>query len=970
MGVEDVLDVGVNERHFWGLTPILAILLPLVTGTILIISGRFIKSLIRVLRSRDVPRSQFLKEMKTLYMQRPHLIKKHSKYSPYSVRTFFSSSTPGAWWNIFQIFLTIMSVTFYVVESYYSRSINFEKSGWMLTIEIVIAALFTLDYLIHFYGAEDRLKYFWSVGALVDLLTVIPVIIDLINNNSLGDDTLKILRAVRIFRLQKALQLTVSATILMVIESLPFHDALYLITVTFTTVGYGDLSPHTAEGRVIMIVLILISFFVLSYQTSLLISAISEKSPYDSGLPKPRAVSRKHVVIFGEFTVITIKEIFREFLHQSHRSHNRIVVYSPHEPPKEIQQILKVPFFQQNVTWLRRSSDVQNDMQRIRIADAAACFMSSDPFNDSSELGDTDLILQCIAVKSFAKDIPIYAQVLRSEVAMNLRYYPRLQTVPWGEIIMSMLGQNCLWPGFSVLIMNLIRTNSSPKPGSREAKQRPPWLNEYVLGASNGISKGKLPAFFFGKTYQEAATFLFARFQVTLVALEVSPSNSSDSTRTTKINPIGYVINPGDEGFMICPTEDTVASITSYKREKDEQLDTGRIDSAFFVPGIRKLVDFANLFDEEETVVEGELVTFEDMSTGTPTNRSMEGRRASRNSEGERDSRTSISSPPRPSISAEYALTHSQTEQKSSNDMRDMFHASSESATLESRSLDRVTFTNHIVIVGPIHEEYSHLILTLRRKNLPEMHKVVLVHHEADENEWMGPGYFPEVYFFLGDIEKDHSLLNLSKCQTLLILSDPSLRKVSTVYDAHTIILVRTLQNMYRGINIISEIAHPSSGRLLPGGEDVPSYKQKFKWYQGWNPTEMLADDDSALNLSSGSVVAPTLIFNALLAQSYYHPHLVHIVQLLVVGAKPGLDVSSNIRLMSLPDNLHDRSYGYLFHQLITECKMIPIALYRYRSRGKPFVFTNPPPSTYINSEDKIFVLAPNSAPNKPPILS
>lgn len=74
MGVEDVLDIGVNERRFWGLTPIFAILAPLVAGTGLIILGRFLKTLIRVLKSGGNPRSQLLKQMKTLYMQRPHQV--------------------------------------------------------------------------------------------------------------------------------------------------------------------------------------------------------------------------------------------------------------------------------------------------------------------------------------------------------------------------------------------------------------------------------------------------------------------------------------------------------------------------------------------------------------------------------------------------------------------------------------------------------------------------------------------------------------------------------------------------------------------------------------------------------------------------------------------------------------------------------------------------------------------------------
>jgi voltage-gated potassium channel Kch len=40
-------------------------------------------------------------------------------------------------------------------------------------------------------------------------------------------------------------------------EKLPIYDAIYFSIVTVTTVGYGDISPHTALGKVLAIFLIL-----------------------------------------------------------------------------------------------------------------------------------------------------------------------------------------------------------------------------------------------------------------------------------------------------------------------------------------------------------------------------------------------------------------------------------------------------------------------------------------------------------------------------------------------------------------------------------------------------------------------------------------------------------------------------------------------------------------------------------------
>jgi len=79
-------------------------------------------------------------------------------------------------------------------------------------------------------------------------------------------------------------------------QILKFHDALYFIVSvrslllmncissdnkhlkTFTTVGYGDITAKTSAGRIIMIALILGGFFIVSYQTAILIGLLNQRS--------------------------------------------------------------------------------------------------------------------------------------------------------------------------------------------------------------------------------------------------------------------------------------------------------------------------------------------------------------------------------------------------------------------------------------------------------------------------------------------------------------------------------------------------------------------------------------------------------------------------------------------------------------------------------------------------------------------
>jgi len=56
-----------------------------------------------------------------------------------------------------------------------------------------------------------------------------------------------------------------------------FFDAVYWAVITLSTVGYGDITPQTTEGRFITLILIVSGIAVLSFSTSIIVSAFSER---------------------------------------------------------------------------------------------------------------------------------------------------------------------------------------------------------------------------------------------------------------------------------------------------------------------------------------------------------------------------------------------------------------------------------------------------------------------------------------------------------------------------------------------------------------------------------------------------------------------------------------------------------------------------------------------------------------------
>ena len=58
-----------------------------------------------------------------------------------------------------------------------------------------------------------------------------------------------------------------------------FFEGIYWALVTISTVGYGDITPQTLEGRLVTLVLIICGIAVIAFATSIIVAAFSEKMP-------------------------------------------------------------------------------------------------------------------------------------------------------------------------------------------------------------------------------------------------------------------------------------------------------------------------------------------------------------------------------------------------------------------------------------------------------------------------------------------------------------------------------------------------------------------------------------------------------------------------------------------------------------------------------------------------------------------
>jgi len=199
------------------------------------------------------------------------------------------------------ILLSVVVVSLETVE-------EFDKYDYVFkTIEWVLTALFTIEYVLRLLCVYRVARYTTSFFGVVDLFSILPTYLTLFD---LGTRSLvvirafRLLRAFRIFKLARMLSeasmmrqaiwdargkivvflatvlivVTVSGVAMYVIENtFPSSEeaskftsvpqAMYWAIVTMTTVGYGDVVPQTALGKLLAALLIMVGYSLIIVPT-------------------------------------------------------------------------------------------------------------------------------------------------------------------------------------------------------------------------------------------------------------------------------------------------------------------------------------------------------------------------------------------------------------------------------------------------------------------------------------------------------------------------------------------------------------------------------------------------------------------------------------------------------------------------------------------------------------------------------
>lgn len=230
-------------------------------------------------------------------------------------RIIFKADTPaGKRFDIALLIVICFSILLIFAESVFRFEAIWGSTFYVL--EWLITVLFTIEYAARLYAVNDKKKYALSFFGIIDALAILPFYLEIILPSFHFLAVIRVLRLLRVFRILHLVRFLVEGDALlisiwrsrrkimlfllfefmlsMILGSVMYiaespknpgfnniPQAIYWAIVTLTTVGYGDVSPITAIGKMIASITMMLGYAIIAVPTGIVTSQIV-RSKYES----------------------------------------------------------------------------------------------------------------------------------------------------------------------------------------------------------------------------------------------------------------------------------------------------------------------------------------------------------------------------------------------------------------------------------------------------------------------------------------------------------------------------------------------------------------------------------------------------------------------------------------------------------------------------------------------------------------
>ena len=219
-----------------------------------------------------------------------------------------SDNTPGKIFDISIQIIILISLVSFSIETL--PNLNIDLLNILDTIEIITVIIFTLEYLLRVIVADKKLKFIFSFYGIIDLLAILPFyFVRGIDLRSIRVFRLfRLFRAFKLLRYNSALQRFRKAFLMIKEEMVLFLFASFLViyissvgiyyfensaqpeifasifhclwwsVATLFTVGYGDIYPVTAGGKIFTFIILMVGLGIIAVPTALMASSLTQCS--------------------------------------------------------------------------------------------------------------------------------------------------------------------------------------------------------------------------------------------------------------------------------------------------------------------------------------------------------------------------------------------------------------------------------------------------------------------------------------------------------------------------------------------------------------------------------------------------------------------------------------------------------------------------------------------------------------------
>ncbi|KAM8877580.1 calcium-activated potassium channel subunit alpha-1-like isoform X2 [Synchiropus splendidus] len=500
-----------------------------------------------------------------------------------------------------------------------------------LQIDMAFNVFFLLYFGLRFIAANDKLWFWLEVNSVVDFFTVPPVFVSVYLNRSwLG---LRFLRALRLIQFSEILQflnilktsnsiklvnlcsifistwLTAAGFIHLVENSgdpwenfqnsqaLSYWECVYLLMVTMSTVGYGDVYAKTTLGRLFMVFFILGGLAMFASYVPEIIELIGNRKKYGGSYSAVNG--RKHIVVCGHITLESVSNFLKDFLHKDRDDVNVEIVFLHNISPNlELEALFKRHFTQ--VEFYQGSVLNPHDLARVKIESADACLILANKYCADPDAEDASNIMRVISIKNYHPKIRIITQMLQYHNKAHLLNIPSWNwkegddAICLAELKLGFIAQSCLAQGLSTMLANLFSMRSFIKI------EEDTWQKYYLEGVANEMYTEYLSSAFVGLSFPVICELCYVKLKLLLIAIEYKSDQRESSTL---INPGNHMkMQEGTLGFFIASDAKEVKRALFYcKACHDDITDPKRIKKCGCKKSKNSYNGYIKSIEEEQT---------------------------------------------------------------------------------------------------------------------------------------------------------------------------------------------------------------------------------------------------------------------------------------------------------------------------------------------------------------------------------